>query len=153
MNSVDSMGEILQEWLKIVMHHSMHNFLAYAKEIKLSMSHFSSLSKISHKGALGVSDIGDELGISCAAASQMLDRLVQQGLITRSEDPKDRRAKQLVLTDRGRQVLQEMTDSRQAWLLDLAATLSPPEREQVAAALNILIEKVNQLDQFQAKAI
>jgi DNA-binding MarR family transcriptional regulator len=76
----------------------------------------------------------------------MLERLVQQQMITRSEDPNDRRVKQIVLTDKGRQVLQDSIHARQGWLEELARALSPGEQEQVVAALHILIEKASQLE-------
>jgi DNA-binding MarR family transcriptional regulator len=72
---------------------------------------------------------------------------VQQGLILRSEDPSDRRVKQVILTDKGRQVLQESIRARQSWLSDLAETLSDREKEAIIAALNILIDKANHLSQ------
>ena len=77
----------------------------------------------------------------------MLERLVQQGLILRKEDPNDRRVRQIVLTDKGRQILQESIAARQGWLENLSRTLTDSQREQVTAALNILIEKANQLEQ------
>jgi DNA-binding MarR family transcriptional regulator len=79
----------------------------------------------------------------------MLDRLVQQGLILRSEDQHDRRLKQIVLTKKGCQTLdlfRENLHARHAWVDELAARLSPAEQEQVEAALKILIEKVDQLE-------
>jgi DNA-binding MarR family transcriptional regulator len=95
----------------------------------------------------GVTDLGDDLGVTSSAASQLLERLVQQGLILRSEDPSDRRVKQIVLTERGRQALQEAIHARQGWLFDLAKTLSDSEKESIIAALNILIDKANHLGQ------
>ena len=91
-------------------------------------------------------DLGDHLGVSSAAASQMLERLVQQHLILRSEDPSDRRVKHLVLTERGIQTIQESIRSREEWMDDLSKTLSADEKAQVVAALNILIEKTQQLE-------
>jgi DNA-binding MarR family transcriptional regulator len=76
----------------------------------------------------------------------MLERLVQQALILRSEDPNDRRMKQLVLTDKGRQVLHESIQARQAWMENLAQQLSAAEQEQVVSALNILISKAGQVE-------
>jgi DNA-binding MarR family transcriptional regulator len=110
------------------------------------MSQIGALFRIHHRGDSAVSGIGEELGISNAAASQMLDRLVQQGLILRSENPSDRRMKQIVLTDKGRQVLQESIAARQGWFVTLSETLSDSEQEQVIRALNILIEKASQLE-------
>ena len=146
MHSIDPFIVTLRKWIEIFMRHSMRNFIHYSKESGLSMSQIGALLHI-HRGASGVSDLGDDLGVSSAAASQMLERLVQSQLILRSEDPHDRRVKQLILTDKGRQIIQESLHARQSWLDDLAGTLSPGEKEQVITSLNILIDKVNQLEQ------
>jgi DNA-binding MarR family transcriptional regulator len=111
------------------------------------MSQIGAMFHIARHGALSVSDISEELGVTSAAASQMVDRLVHQGIILRSENPQDRRAKQVVLTEKGRQVLQGSIDARQRWLDELSALLTPQEEQQVVAALQILIEKTNQLEQ------
>ena len=135
----------LKDWVRVFMRRSMRNIVLYSRASGLSIAQIAALTRID-KGAGGVSDLGEELGVTSAAASQMLDRLVQQELILRSEDPADRRAKQIVLTEKGRQILQDGFNARQAWLEDLAATLSEGEKEQVSAALTILIAKVKQLD-------
>ena len=83
------------------MHHSMHGFVTYAKGQNLSLHQFGALFHIHRSGGCAVSDISDDLGITTAAVSQMLERLVQSGLIARSEDPNDRRAKRIDLTEAG----------------------------------------------------
>ncbi len=135
----------LHNWMGAFMKYSMRSFILYSKETGLSMSQYGALFRIM-RGASGVSDLADELGITSAAASQMLDRLVQQDLISRTEDPHDRRAKQIALTDKGRQMLQGTITARQSWLEVLAQALTPAEKEQVAAALNLLIEKTKTLE-------
>ncbi len=146
MQPADPLYEALREFWKYFMRRSMQDFVLYTKETGLSPMHLAVLGRIDHEGAQGVSDIGGNFGITSAAASQMLDRLVQQGLITRSEDPHDRRAKQLNLTEKGRQALHETLRVRMNWLKDLESTLSPAEREQVTAAFNILNEKARQME-------
>jgi len=146
MQSLDQLVSTLDEWSKVFMKNSMRNFIHYSKESGLSMSQIGALFRVFHKGNSAVSDIGEELGITIAAASQMLERLVQQGLILRSEDPCDRRMKQIVLTDKGRQVLQGIICARQSWFVNLASTLSDSEKGQIVTALNILIDKANQLE-------
>ena len=128
------------------MRSSMRSFILYLKENGLSMSQIGALFQI-NCGRSNVSDLGEGLGITSAAASQMLERLVQQGLILRSEDPQDRRVKQLVLTDKGCRIMQESIQARQGWLEDLVSILSAGEKEQIAAAVKVLINKTNQLDQ------
>jgi DNA-binding MarR family transcriptional regulator len=146
MDAKDPFVNKFQELIGIFMHRSVKGFLLYSKKSGLSMSQIGVLFHLSKRSS-DVSDLGDGLGVSNAAASQMLDRLVHQGLIVRSEDPIDRRAKMIVLTEEGRRVLEESVDARQIWLNELAAILTPAEKEQIMLAIDILIRKSNQLEQ------
>ncbi len=83
--------------------------------------------------------------MTSAAASQMLERLVQQELILRTEDPDDRRVKQIALTEKGHRILEEGIQARQGWMDDLAQSLSASEKETIVLGLNILIDKVSHL--------
>lgn len=150
-NSTDVLIATLREWVEVSQRRSMHNFILYAKENNLSMSQMGALLQIHRKGVCGVSDIGDDLGITSAAASQMLERLVQQALIERTEDPNDRRAKQIVLTDKGCQLLQEGIRAHQNWLGELARTLPPAEQAQATAALRLLVNHARQLNTPEAE--
>jgi DNA-binding MarR family transcriptional regulator len=147
MQSDKELIDALQAGLHVFMHRSMRNVIRFAKESGLSMSQMGALFHIDRQGACGVSDIGDDLGISHAASSQMLERLVQQELITRSEDPHDRRLKHIVLTDKGSALLHDSLQARQSWLTDLANSLDDDEKQQVLAALTLLLAKARQLDE------
>lgn len=147
MKQADPFVVTLQKWIEVSMHRSIRHFIGYARQSGLSMSQIGALFHIRRAGSSGVTDLGDDLGVTSSAASQMLERLVQQELILRSEDPSDRRVKQVVLTDKGRQVLQESIRARQGWLSDLAKTLSDSEKEAIIAALNLLIDRANHLGQ------
>ena len=103
---------------------------------------------IHKRGTTAVSDIGEELGISNPAASQMIDRLVQDGLILRTEHPDDRRVKQIQLTDKGFELIQGSLEARRAWLHTLGEELLPEEKQQISQALKILIEKTQKIEIF-----
>jgi DNA-binding MarR family transcriptional regulator len=141
----DPFVSTLQEWMEVSMRRSMRHFFRHARESGFSMSHMGAMFHIHRIGSCGVTDLGDHLGVTSAAASQMLERLVQQELILRKEDPKDRRVKQIVLTDKGQRILEEGIRARQDWMDDLAQTLSDSEKETIRVALNILIDKVKNL--------
>lgn len=146
MGSSTELTATLRECAAVFMRGSMRHLLLYAKESGLSMSQIGALLHIHRKGVSGVSDIGDDLGVTNAAASQMLERLVLQGLVVRSEDPHDRRVKQIVLTEEGQRRLKECLQARQGWLQALAGLLSPQEQQQVLVALRVLIERASQLE-------
>jgi len=146
MDSSGTLKAALQQWVAVFMRGSMRRLLAYSKNSGLSMPQLGALLHIQRKGVAGVSEIGDDMGVTNAAASQMLERLVVQGLVARSEDPHDRRVKQIVLTPEGQRRFQESLQVRQGWLDNLADHLSPNERGQVTSSLQILIERANQLE-------
>jgi DNA-binding MarR family transcriptional regulator len=147
MQPADPFVVTLQRWLAVAMDRSFRHFLCYARESGLSMSQLGALFHVHRAGSTGVSDLGDHLGVTSGAASQMLERLVQQELILRSVDPSDRRVKQIVLTDKGLQVLRGSIRAQQGWLYDLAETLSDSEKETIMPALNILIDRSSHLGQ------
>ncbi len=135
----------LHEWFEILRRTMMGNFFAYARDNGLTMPQFGAMFRIYHSGACGVSDIGKDLGVTNSAASQMLERLVQLKLITRTEDPTDRRVKQIVLTEKGQQILQQTTTMYHTWMEDLAQAMTEDEQRKVEEGLTILIEKANQV--------
>ncbi len=144
MQPSDPFVTALQNWVGMFMHRSMRDSIRFAKENGLSMSQVGAMFHIRH-GVDGVADIGDDLGVTSAAASQMLERLVQAGLVTRNEDPHDRRVKVVILTERGQEFLQESIQARQSWMEELAKIMTPEEKEQVMGVLQILTERTNQL--------
>lgn len=140
------LSQTLHEWMRLVMRHSMRNFILYAKEKNYSVAQLNALFRIHHKGECGISDLGDEMGVTSAAASQLLDKLVQQGLAVRTEDPHDRRNKRVALTEAGERIVQESMAARQSWLDRLAEKLTQAEQEQVNHSLQLLIEKAKTLE-------
>jgi DNA-binding MarR family transcriptional regulator len=141
----------LRELIGIAMRRSMGSFLVDARESGLSMSQIGALIRIRNQNMLGISEIGDELRITNAAASQLIDRLVQQDLISRSENPQDRRVKHIELTEKGHQMIHAGMHSRLRWLEDLSTLLTPAEQEQVTASMRLLIERARQLEQPKEK--
>jgi DNA-binding MarR family transcriptional regulator len=145
--SEETFVAVFGEWIEVLMRHSMRRVLQHARELGLSMSHLGAILHTPLAGSRGVTEIGEHLGVSSAAASQMLDRLVQQDLVVRSEDPKDRRVKRIALTEKGERILEECIRARQSWLNDVAQAFSDDEREVITSALKLLTERVSQLSE------
>jgi DNA-binding MarR family transcriptional regulator len=73
--------------------------------------------------------------MSLPAVSQMVDRLFQLGLLTRVEDPEDRRRKRLATTPRAEALLERLRRARGEEYNKGTARLSPAVRRELAAAL------------------
>lgn len=125
---------------------SMRDFGAYMRNHGLSMPQVLLLYRLYYQGQCGVSDIADHLAVTNAAASQTIERLVQQGLLDRSEDPNDRRAKQIALSPAGRALMQESIEARVRWMAELTTVLSPEEQDTIVAALDALTSAAIRLD-------
>ena len=143
----DHLTDILRLWAEVFMHRSMRDFQRFTRESGLSMSQLNALFRIYHGGACGISDIGEHLGVTSAASSQMIDRLVQLDLLQRSEDPLDRRNKSLTLTDKGRALIEESIEARRRWLEDLTRTLTPDQQAAIASALTTLTLAAQRLEE------
>lgn len=138
LNNRDSFIDALRAWTDVFMSTSIAGIFQYAKEQGVSMPQIGTMFRIRRRGSCGVSEVGLDLGISNPAASQMLERLVQAGLVERREDPGDRRARQIVLTERGHQLLRGAMEARTRSFGALADRLSARERHRAAAALRTL---------------
>jgi len=69
-----------------------------------------------------------------------VDRLVNMGLLMRTEDPLDRRAKQLELTPKGRDLIIKGIDARMHWIESLTDSLSGQDLDMITSALTILTD-------------
>ena len=145
-NTADDFRNTIQRWFAIMMHKSMAAHNRLARENGLSISQIMALGIISRRGPRTISDMADKLGVSNAAASQLLEKLVQQDLITRSEDPNDRRSKIVTSTENGREMLEKIHLSHSEWLVELENSLTETERINTVNLLDTLIRKINLLE-------
>ncbi len=139
-------AQVLREWADVFMSRSMRETIQFWKDLGLSMPQISTMMRLNYQGPCGVSDVGSHLGVTNAAASQMVEKLVQQGLLERAEDPNDRRARQLTLTPRGRALIEKGLEARRRWLEELGQWLTSEQQKAVVVALPYLTEAVRRLD-------
>lgn len=131
---------VVREWAKVFMHRSGRDFKRFMDTTGLSFSQINILMRMMHEDCIGVSDIGEKMGITNAAASQAIDRLVQMGLVERTEDPRDRRAKRLKLTEAGHALIKKGIEARSQWIENITQSLTAEQKEMVIRALTLLTE-------------
>jgi DNA-binding MarR family transcriptional regulator len=145
MLSTKQISDVLQEWTEVFMNRSARDFKRLMDESGLSPSQINTLMRLYYGGMCGVSDIGDHLRVTNAAASQMIDRMVTMNLLERSEDPDDRRAKRLTLTAKGKALVEKGIDARRAWMETLTTNLSDEQQAMIAEALTVLTKAAKDL--------
>ncbi|KHL15147.1 UNVERIFIED_CONTAM: hypothetical protein LK11_22810 [Mumia flava] len=112
---------------------------AMARRTGLSTSELIALEHL-YLEPLGPNEIGERLGVSSAATTQIVDRLTGHGHVTRDPHPSDRRRRVVTLTDSGRaEVIAEIAPMIEG-LVAADAELDEAEREIVARYLRSAIE-------------
>ena len=149
MTKPDQFTQAVRAWVDISTQRSMRGWSHHAKAGGLSMPQFSILMQLYYRGTCGLSEISERFEITSAAASQHVDNLVQVGLIERTEDPHDRRAKNIHLSAKGKSMIEKGIGERYRWIDQLAEGLSEKERERTAEALVVLTAAAHKLDQKQ----
>jgi len=152
MTKSQQISKSLRAWMDVFMHRSMRGWTHFAKSTGLSMPQFSILMQLHHKGACGMSEISERFDISNAAASQLVEKLVQAGYLERAEDPSDRRAKLLKLSHNGAKLVEEGMNERHRWMDELAKNLSAEEQKKISEALDILTEAARKLEIVNPKS-
>jgi DNA-binding MarR family transcriptional regulator len=146
MTELVQFSQSLRDWMDTFVHRSMRDSARFVKASGFSMPQFFLLMQVHHREYCGISDLSENLEITNAATSQLVDKLVQAGLLERTEDPHDRRARQVSLTSAGEEMVTKAIAERSRWVDDLATVLHADERGKVAEALEILTEASQRLE-------
>ena len=105
---------------------------------QLTSSQFKLLKLVALTDAQTIGDVAAFLGVSNAAASKAVDKLVRQGLLLRNEAQRDRRAVQLSLTAASRRVLAVYDAAKDRKLASVFRHFSPQDLRRTADLLDRL---------------
>ena len=86
-------------------------------------------------------ELAESLGASMPSLSRAVDGLVHKGLVTRSEDPDDRRSRRVALSDRGREITDRFFHSRAAGVVEFVSGLTEAQRESLDSAIGLLLTR------------
>jgi DNA-binding MarR family transcriptional regulator len=88
-----------------------------------------------------VKSVSEQVGLSLASASRTVDELVKRSLVSRVEDPNDRRVRRISPTAEGQEIADVMLAARVEGLEKFVSTLSDLERRKLEAALEVLLRR------------
>ena len=104
----------------------------------LSLTEASCLAVIGRRGPLPLNEIAASEHLSAPSVTKTIARLEEAGLITRLNDPTDRRVSMVSLSKPGKQLVDQIRSRRNAFLLLRLTELSPEDLEAVETALPVL---------------
>ncbi|MGH9737038.1 MAG: MarR family winged helix-turn-helix transcriptional regulator [Candidatus Acidiferrales bacterium] len=131
-----SAAELVSRFLSEMHRYDAGRTLPLMYGAKLSTPQLAVLEFV--RAARTVSTVALHVGLSRPATSQMINKLVDRGLVGRSEGSVDRREKVVTLTSEGRELLDRISAARAARFEASLAGLSP----RIVARLKHTLEDV-----------
>ncbi len=144
-NNMNSLNSAIMDWTAVFVRFGcMTSIISPVPGVVIRSMNL--MLHIHYRGPCEVSDVSDLMQMTPAGASQMVERLVQQGLVTRQEVSGDRRVRLVHLTDQGKQAVQDCICIHENWVHKLANSLTMDQQNEASSLLRLLTEKANQLN-------
>ncbi len=109
-------------------------------ELHITMPQMKVLLLLSEHGALRVGVLARHLNVSTPTITGIVDRLVREDLVQRTDDPSDRRVVINSLTEKGRGVMERLQERTDTELLRMVGSLSAEEQAEISRPLRRLDE-------------
>ena len=112
---------------------------ALARTLKsddLDVVQVAALYLVDERGSMRIGDVAASVDRTLTAVSRPIDDLVQRGLLQRTEDPNDRRARVLTLSAKGRKFLARAGADRVREMLEATASMPGDAIALLGAALS-----------------
>ena len=113
--------------------------------IDLTMQQLRALMEVAKDPGLAGHALGGRLGVGAPTASGIIDRLVEKGLVQRTEDPDDRRVRRVTLTETGQEQVLAMDSIFGRLLGELAQSLTLDDMDLLARATRALLTALDRV--------
>ena len=107
-------------------------------EAGLSTSDFQLLETLLHKGPLTITEVQKKVLLATGSMTAAVDRVEKRGLVVRTAIDGDRRARRLVLTERGRELAESLYRTHAEQLKSVTAALDDAETKELYRLLKKL---------------
>jgi DNA-binding MarR family transcriptional regulator len=136
--------ERLQTALKILVRRFAIGERADVACCGMTVAQAATLEILEGAGAMRLGALGERLGIAPSTLSRNLARLEERGLLRRTGDDGDARAKSVELTAAGRKAAAELRRQDRAFMAGILGRLPAGKRAQVVEALEDLVGAVRE---------
>jgi DNA-binding MarR family transcriptional regulator len=109
------------------------------REFGTSLARFDVLAQLERfPDGLTMSELSRRLIVSNGAITGLVDKLTDAGLVTRREDPNDRRSMIVRLTRKGREIFLRMARRHEEWVVSILGELSSAAQTELLQNLTLL---------------
>jgi DNA-binding MarR family transcriptional regulator len=141
LNDISDLTAHTGYWLRMVSNAVSHDFARRLADEGVTVAEWSVMRALHNVDAMAPSALAQSMGMTKGAISKLADRLLDKGLLQRTDNPDDRRAHALSLTRAGRDMvptLAKLADRNDA---EYFGILTRDEHETLDRILKTLAEK------------
>lgn len=113
--------------------------------LDLTMAQLKAMMLIVQTGGVRSRELADGLGIAPSAATPLVDRLVEQKLARRDDDPADRRIIWIRPTPKAQALNDQLLQTNQDVLADVLEALPAEVRPKVHESIRLLLESAERV--------
>ncbi len=105
-------------------------------EETVTLTQFRTLVVLHTRGKTNLNGLADALDVNASTAMRMIDKLLAAGLVTREENPANRREVVLDLTRNGAELVARVTERRRAEIARIVRRMPTSLRDDLVKALS-----------------
>jgi DNA-binding MarR family transcriptional regulator len=109
-------------------------------ELDITIAQLKTLFFVASEGSTNTKRLAEELGVTPSNVTGIVDRLVRHGLLSRQENPEDRRMLELQVTDKGEAILNGLRERTVSSMSKVLARMSPEDLSFLARGLSSLVK-------------
>jgi DNA-binding MarR family transcriptional regulator len=134
------LGGLIQRFNTIVNGRAGSRSLMLMHESGLTFPQIIVLYALAFKGDQSISSIAEVTRLSAPATSQMIDRLVEAGYVSREESSDDRRVRVVAIRPKGRRVVEQLHAVRHGEIEVALGRLPDAVRSRLASVMADVVE-------------
>jgi len=104
-------------------------------DLKMTIAQLKSMFFISARGKTNFKKLADALGVTPPNITGIIDRLVKQGFVSRTENAEDRRVMLLQMTEKGQELIKNLHENRFQNMHILMLSMDDDELKSLMAGL------------------
>ena len=123
----------------------LHNNFGRQTQVPLPLNQFGVLCVLMDTQGLTITDISRQLNISKQQMTNIIDKLVSAGYVSKEPDPVDRRRLVITISRKGKKLLEEHMEQFRQRFESHAQNLTRDERQELATILRRYYELINKM--------
>jgi DNA-binding MarR family transcriptional regulator len=113
-------------------------------EDTVTLAQFRTLVVLDNHEEINLNTLADLLSVTSSTAMRMINRLLISGMVTRRDNPTNRREVLLGVTDEGRRLVRQVTAKRREEITRIVAVMPETRRDELVMAMRAFAEAAHE---------